>query len=85
MKDYHFHHSNVINIPTAYFASAAFNSSPLQVTINGVREMNQPLFEHLEKFDKEMVPKLFMEHMRVMFELDVSVEKKERNSFTPTT
>jgi len=81
MKDYHYHHSNLMNVPTAYFASAAFNSSPLPVAINGVREMNQPLFEHLEKFEKEMVPKLFMEHMRVMFELDVPDEKKGKKKF----
>ncbi|MBF0275119.1 MAG: NAD(+)--dinitrogen-reductase ADP-D-ribosyltransferase [Nitrospinae bacterium] len=59
----------------------AFNSSPLPVTINGVHAFNAPLFEHLEKFDKEEIPKLFMEHMRVVFELDIKQEKMGKRKF----
>lgn len=78
MTQYHTTSLNLIGCPTAYFASAAFNRSPLPVSINGVREMNPELFDTMDRFGPDDVPLLFMEHMRVMFELDTDVEIRSK-------
>ena len=84
MTQQHITSLNLIGCPTSYFASTAFNRSPLPIAINGVREMNPKLFETMDRFEIEDVPLLFMEHMRVMFELSfgdfsMSVSGTERN------
>lgn len=81
MTQHHITSLNLINCPISYFASPAFNQNPLPVSINSVREMNPKLFETMDRFEIDDVPKLFMEHMRVMFELDTEIEirmKKRR-------
>lgn len=78
MTQQHISSLNLTGCPTSYFASTAFNQSPLPITINGVREMNPDLFETMDRFDVDDVPLLFMEHMRVMFDLDVDVEIKNK-------
>ncbi|MBI5814665.1 MAG: NAD(+)--dinitrogen-reductase ADP-D-ribosyltransferase [Nitrospinae bacterium] len=70
MPHAHLLRTNLIGLPTVSFASPAFNISPSPVRINGVLEMNQPLFEALDRFDREETAAVFMEHMRVMFGLD---------------
>lgn len=60
----------MIGAPSSYFASPAFNTSPVPTRINGVREMNGPLFETLDRHGKDDAPRVFMEHVRVMFGLD---------------
>lgn len=70
MTNKHLLSTNLTGIPTAYFASPAFNISPIPTHINGVLEMNHQLFQALDKTGKEDVPHIFMEHMRAMFELD---------------
>ncbi|MBI4828257.1 MAG: NAD(+)--dinitrogen-reductase ADP-D-ribosyltransferase [Nitrospinae bacterium] len=74
-------HTNLINVPTAYFASPAFNLTPAPIHINGVREMNAPLFETLDRFGEEEAPKVFMEHMRVAFELDAEPPHGAKRSY----
>ncbi|MBI4715758.1 MAG: NAD(+)--dinitrogen-reductase ADP-D-ribosyltransferase [Nitrospirae bacterium] len=81
MDHKHLHYSNLIGIPTPFFASPAFNLSPVAVHINGVREMNGPLFQTLDRMDRAEAPPLFMEHMRVMFELDAEPEAGEKRRF----
>lgn len=81
MNPSHLLQSNLINIPSNYFASPAFNKMPWPVHINGVREMNKPLFDTMDKFDLEDMAPLFMEHMRVMFELDAQREKGEKRKY----
>ena len=78
MTQYHITSLNLIGCPTSYFASQAFNKSPLPVAINGVREMNPELFETMDRFGLDDVPLLFMEHMRAMFELDTDVEIQKK-------
>lgn len=62
--------TNLTGIPTAYFASPAFNISPIPTHINGVLEMNRQLFDALDKMGKEEIAPLFINYMRVMFELE---------------
>lgn len=77
----HLVHSNLVGIPTGYFASPAFNLSPMPVHINAVREMNAPLFSTMDRYEKEKVALLFMEHMRVMFGLDAPLEEGEKRRY----
>lgn len=81
MENRHLLYSNLIGIPTMYLASPAFNVSPLPVHINGVREMNAPLFEAMDKLGREDAPGIFMEHMRVMFNLDARPEKGKKKNY----
>ncbi|MCG8336798.1 MAG: hypothetical protein MJE63_20010, partial [Proteobacteria bacterium] len=74
MNQNHITSLNLVGCPTSYFASPAFNQNPLPISINGVRQMNHQLFSTMDKYDEKDAPLLFMEHMRVMFELDVDVE-----------
>ncbi|MCG8334440.1 MAG: NAD(+)--dinitrogen-reductase ADP-D-ribosyltransferase [Proteobacteria bacterium] len=78
MNQNHITSLNLVGCPTSYFASPAFNQNPLPISINGVRQMNHQLFSTMDKFDEKDAPLLFMEHMRVMFELDVDVEIQEK-------
>ncbi len=82
MDNFYSLHSNLIGLPTPYFASPAFNLSPAPVHINSVREMNAPLFDELDKMEsKEDVAHVFMQHMRVMFELDAPPEKGQKKNY----
>ncbi|MBI4666996.1 MAG: NAD(+)--dinitrogen-reductase ADP-D-ribosyltransferase [Nitrospinae bacterium] len=76
MSNAHLLHTNLIGAPTNFFASPAFNVSPVPIHINGVREMNHQLFETLKRFGREDATGVFMEHMRVMFDLEPDEEKK---------
>ena len=71
MANNHLLSTNLTGLPTAYFASPAFNISPIPTHINGVLEMNRQLFEALDKIGKEEVAPLFINYMRAMFDLDV--------------
>lgn len=78
MTNEHLTTLNLIGFPTRFFASTTFNRNPRPVHINGVREMNRNLFTTLDRFGIDDAPLLFMEHMRVMFELDTKVEIKKK-------
>ena len=80
MTQDHLSSLNLTGCPTAYFASPAFNHSPFPISINGVREMNAKLFETMDRYKQEDAPLLFMEHMRVMFELDTDVQIRQKTS-----
>ena len=43
--------------------------------------MDAPLFETMDRFDQDMAPLLFMEHMRVAFELDQEQQAGQPKSF----
>lgn len=74
--------SNLIGIPTSYFASPAFNLSPCPVHINGVREMNGPLFEAMDKMETAGdVAHIFMRHMTVAFDLPVSPDEGGKKNY----
>jgi NAD+--dinitrogen-reductase ADP-D-ribosyltransferase len=74
--------SNLIGIPTSYFASPAFNLSPSPIHINGVREMYGSLFNAMDKMETaEDAAHIFMEHMRVAFDLNVSPEEGKKKNY----
>lgn len=81
MKHTHLLYSNLIGIPTSYFASPAFNASPLPVHINSVREMNASLFKAMDGLSREEVPPLFMEYLRVMYHLDAAPGPGEKRKY----
>lgn len=81
MTHSHLLYSNLIGIPSAYFASPAFNSSPLPVHINGVREMNASLFKAMDSLGLEDVPPLFMDYLRVMYHLDAAPGPGEKRRY----
>ncbi|MBI5588035.1 MAG: NAD(+)--dinitrogen-reductase ADP-D-ribosyltransferase [Deltaproteobacteria bacterium] len=70
MNPTHLQYTNLTGIPTAHFASPLFNERPIETHINGVREMNSPLFATLDRFTEAEAPHIFMEHMKAMFSLD---------------
>lgn len=70
MENPYLQYTNLIGIPTPFFASARYNENPAEVHINGVREMYQPFFEVLDRFGQEDYAPLFFEHMRALFNLD---------------
>lgn len=64
------HGTNLIGIPSAVFASAAFNEAHRPVQIAGVREMNADLFRLLDATASlEEAGELFSSYMRTMFRL----------------
>lgn len=69
MELIHILYSNLIGIPTTYFASAAFNLSPLPVQINSVREMNASFFKAMDALGPEELPPFFMDYLNTMFQL----------------
>ncbi|MBI3794363.1 MAG: NAD(+)--dinitrogen-reductase ADP-D-ribosyltransferase [Nitrospinae bacterium] len=82
MDRFYYEHTNLIGIPTSYFASPAFNLSPSPIHLNGVMEMNAPLFKAMDTMEtSDDVANIFIEHMRVMFELDVKPPEGKRKSF----
>jgi NAD+--dinitrogen-reductase ADP-D-ribosyltransferase len=81
MQNNHVLYTNLTGVPTPYFASPAFNLSPVPVHIHGVREMNVPLFRTLDGLKQDDVPGLFMEHLRVMFDLDAVPEPGEKRRY----
>jgi len=70
MENPYLQYTNLIGIPTPFFASIQYNESPSEIHINGVREMYQPFFEVLDRFAEEDHAPLFFEHMRALFNLD---------------
>lgn len=81
MKNTHLQYTNLTGVPTAYFASPAFNTSPLPIHINGVLEMHASLFETIDRFGREEAPKIFMEHMRATFDLDAEPEAELKRNY----
>jgi len=81
MNDEHLHQANLIGLPTRYFASPAFNSAPLPVAINGVREKSRGMFSDLDQHGAEEASALFIEHMRVMFDLPESGAKEKGSAY----
>jgi NAD+--dinitrogen-reductase ADP-D-ribosyltransferase len=43
------HSSNLVGLPTLFFASCDFNDQPMRVHISGTREMNDNLFKMLSR------------------------------------
>jgi len=65
------HSTNLVGIPTGLLASAAFNDTPLPLAISGVREMNRPFFEMLDKApDIAEAGGMFEHYMGMLFGLD---------------
>ena len=65
------HSTNLVGIPTGLLASAAFNEFPLPLSINGVREMNRPFFDHLQEAQSGAEAAAFFEgYMSLLFGLD---------------
>ncbi len=66
------HHStNLVGIPTGLLASTAFNEHPQELAINGVRQMNRPFFEMLERTQRAAeAGELFGNYMNLLFGLD---------------
>jgi NAD+--dinitrogen-reductase ADP-D-ribosyltransferase len=74
--------SNLIGIPTSYFASPAFNITPSTVNINCVREMNAPLFGAMDKMETaDDAAHIFIQHMRVVFDLGAAQEDGKKKSY----
>ena len=82
MQNPYLQYSNLIGIPTPIFAGTEFNQQGREVHINGVREMNRPFFEALERFGPADQCPLFLEHLRAQFGLDfqesASAERRKK-------
>lgn len=59
MPHAHLHAANRIGMPTALFASAAFNLTPLPTHIEGAREAHRDLFARLDAAGREALPEVF--------------------------
>jgi NAD+--dinitrogen-reductase ADP-D-ribosyltransferase len=81
MTTSHLQQLNLIGIPSTWFASPAFNRAPSPIAINGVREMNRPFFETLDRYEASQAPLLFMEHMRAAFGLDEKPEPGQARKY----
>lgn len=69
------HSTNLVGVPTALLASAAFNEHPLALKIHGVRETNRALFAMLrDATSTEEGVLAFQIYMRTVFELDAPKE-----------
>ncbi|MBZ0106166.1 MAG: NAD(+)--dinitrogen-reductase ADP-D-ribosyltransferase [Sulfuricella denitrificans] len=65
------HSTNLTGIPSGLLASTVFNDFPLPLHINGVREMNRPLFEMLARSTStEEAADAFQNYMGALFGLD---------------
>ncbi len=65
------HSSNLVGLPTEFFASCDFNDQPMPVHISGAREMNDNLFKMLNlASDLAEAGEAFNSYMYAMFGLD---------------
>jgi NAD+--dinitrogen-reductase ADP-D-ribosyltransferase len=81
MPQTHLRPDNRIGMPTALFASAAFNLTPLPTHIEGVREAHRDLFDHLASAVRPAWPEVFTAYVASAFGLEDGGAGRKRFSY----